>query len=43
MPINGRQPGTGRYLFGVLLLYHETKVPKPGVRDPLCLVMNCVI
>jgi hypothetical protein len=31
MPINGRRPGLGRYLFGVLSLYHETKVPKPGV------------
>lgn len=31
MPVNGRQPGLGRYLFGVLSLYHETKVPKPGV------------
>jgi hypothetical protein len=31
MPINGRQLGLGRYLFGVLSLYHETKVPKPGV------------
>ena len=31
MPINGRRPGLGRYLFGVLSLYHETKVPNPGV------------
>jgi hypothetical protein len=31
MPINGRRPGLGRYLFGVLSLYHETKIPKPGV------------
>jgi hypothetical protein len=33
MPINGRRPGLGRYLFGVLSLYHETKVPNPGVVD----------
>jgi hypothetical protein len=33
MPINGHRPGLGRYFFGVLSLYHETKVPKPGVRD----------
>ncbi|KAH9006639.1 hypothetical protein EDB84DRAFT_1605017 [Lactarius hengduanensis] len=32
MPINGRRPGVGCYLFGVLSLYYETKVPKPGVR-----------
>ena len=31
MPVNGRRPGLGRYFFGVLSLYHETKVPKPGV------------
>ncbi|KAI9446918.1 hypothetical protein BJY52DRAFT_1193826 [Lactarius psammicola] len=34
MPINGRRPGVGRYLFDVLSLYHETKVPKPGKREP---------
>ncbi|KAF8257119.1 hypothetical protein EI94DRAFT_1818964, partial [Lactarius quietus] len=32
MPINGRRPGLGHYFFGVLSLYHETKVPKPGVK-----------
>ncbi|KAH8976548.1 hypothetical protein EDB92DRAFT_1960726 [Lactarius akahatsu] len=30
MPINGRRPGVGHYLFGILSLYHETKIPKPG-------------
>ncbi|KAN0139095.1 hypothetical protein V8E53_003097, partial [Lactarius tabidus] len=34
MPINGRRPGLGHYFFGVLSLYHETKVPKPGKREP---------
>jgi hypothetical protein len=38
MPINGCRPGLGCYFFGVLSLYHETKVPKPGVCDlfPKC-------
>ena len=31
MTISGRWPGLGHYLFGILSLYHETKVPKPGV------------
>lgn len=31
MPINGCQLGLGCNFFGVLSLYHETKVPKPGV------------
>src|ERR1700761_1741588 len=35
MPINGHRPGLGHYFFGVLSLYHETKVPKPGVHDLL--------
>lgn len=35
MPINGCRPGLGHYFFGVLSLYHETKVSKPGVCDLL--------
>ena len=38
MPINGRRHSMGRHLFGVLSLYHETKVPKPGVCDPFILL-----
>ncbi|KAN0126223.1 hypothetical protein V8E53_015268 [Lactarius tabidus] len=34
MPINGCRPGLGCYFFGVLSLYHETKVPKPGKCEP---------
>jgi hypothetical protein len=28
---DGRRSGRGRHIFGVLSLYHETKVAKPGV------------
>jgi hypothetical protein len=32
---DGRHCGVGKYYFGVLSLYHETKVSKPGVRSYL--------
>jgi hypothetical protein len=28
---DGRRSGSGQFFFGVLSLYHETKVAKPGV------------
>jgi hypothetical protein len=31
----GRNFGRNRAVFGVLSMYHETKIPKPGVCEPL--------
>lgn len=40
---DGRRSGMGRSVFGVLSMYHETKVPKPGVREPSirCIYRAC--